>query len=452
MRTRTRIPVNETVPIGPVLHTDYYAVAGGGITSAYNYNVTGNIQTGYVEETIVDDPSPVKTGTLWKSKHVHHVTRSVSQRLLSNDSYDEAGHRYITVGPACYWSAWGNGFVPNITFGHTNPGYTIDEKTALRQTLHAFFNDNDVLNAVNIVEAPELLSGLRSIARNFREIVSIDSRLTRGTAKQALQAALKKGKSGVAILSGGFLYYSFGVAPLISDMRKVSKAMKSISGRIAKAQKQAGTVVTVSRRWKGSGFTWSPTGYPEAGGPVPDLTSYAGLDGKGTQTGNYYAVQLEAEQPLTVTCTVKGVRSLAFDSASLQKWDYLARRFGANGPVSYLWERIPYSFVVDWFVDLSGIIDRLDNALTGNGKKVVDCCISNKWAVRVGVIHSDAKSNSHSNLYNGDQVALVRLSAYSRKPLTPTTTVGLSDRFGKRQIALSAALVGQMAANLRKYR
>jgi hypothetical protein len=50
------------------------------------------------------------------------------------------------------------------------------------------------------------------------------------------------------------------------------------------------------------------------------------------------------------------------------------------------------------------------------------------------------------------QIANSDISYYARDPFVPTTTVGLSGRFGKKQIGLTAALLGTFAANLRAKR
>jgi hypothetical protein len=47
---------------------------------------------------------------------------------------------------------------------------------------------------------------------------------------------------------------------------------------------------------------------------------------------------------------------------------------------------------------------------------------------------------------------VAELSSYQRNPIQPTVSVGLSGRFGKNQLGISAALIGQMASNLRAKR
>jgi hypothetical protein len=152
-----------------------------------------------------------------------------------------------------------------------------------------------------------------------------------------------------------------------------------------------------------------------------------------------------------LTCTVRGVRENKYFGDFFQKLDFLASRFGSVGPASFLWERIPFSFVVDWFVDLSGVLNYLDNALTGNTKKVKEACISTKWDV-IAEIYKLRYNTSLTSSVDGAQIAQCRLGFYHRKLVDPHVSVGLNVRFGKSQASITAALVAQMAANLRSKR
>ena len=136
---------------------------------------------------------------------------------------------------------------------------------------------------------------------------------------------------------------------------------------------------------------------------------------------------------------------------SFRTLDYLISRFGVSGPASFLWERIPFSFVVDWFVDLSGVLNSLDNTLTGSTKKITDAGISQSWKALIPVVKTRV-SPTFTDSNDGSQVALCELSSFIRKPIVPSVSVGLSGRFGKSQLSISAALIGQMAANLLRLR
>jgi hypothetical protein len=200
----------------------------------------------------------------------------------------------------------------------------------------------------------------------------------------------------------------------------------------------AGQEISVHR---GSDGVFMPFGYE--GQNLP-----SGYGSSPNTSKAWTAIIRNGESLPRLTCTVRGVRETKYLSDFFQKLDYLASRFAGVGPASFLWERIPFSFVVDWFVDLSGALNYLDNALTGNTKQVKEACISTKWVADVPVSKLRYSSGSISSI-DGSQIAQCSLSYYHRKLVDPHVSVGLNVRFGKSQAGITAALVAQMAANLK---
>lgn len=430
MRTRTRDLSLVSNPVGPMTTTVTY-VATGLPHSSYVTTATPNtIKQTHISETMIDTTSPRKGR---KSQYVHHVRRRLNQIKMDMDTYVDGGLRYQSVGPNAHWQAW-NQYAKDISHEHVAQELPISEAAAVRETMNAFYDRNEVDLLLNAVEAPELYTGLRSMRKNLElDNVVYHNAMRKGELRRRLARRTN-------ILTGGFLYYSFGVAPIIADMRKISKSLGSLKESVAKAVKRAGTEVTVSRRYTGefTGILTNPVG-------GANLTSA----GYGTGPGaGFFHIDIEPIVNPLYICTVKGVNSFGFGTPLFNKMDYLISRFGATGPASFAWERIPFSFVVDWFVDLSGILNYLDNALTGNRKVIRDCCISHKWDCNLKVIHHQS-SPSNSETHNNALVATVGLSAYSRKPCRTDVSIGLKGGFGKRQIRLTAALLGQMVASLK---
>lgn len=433
MRIRTRDLIKVINPVGPMTTTTTVASSGA------LYSIVGpsaaspsTIVQSHTVETMTDDTSPRKGR---KSQYVHHVRRARHLIKMDMDTYVNGGLRSSSVGPNAHWQAWGQ-YAIDIDERHVAQEIPIDEESAVRETMHAFFDRNEVDLLLNAIESPELYTGLQHIHKQLKlDSVEYHDAMRPGELRRKLARRTN-------ILTGGFLYYSFGVAPIISDMRKLSKAMGSLKESIAKAAKRAGTEITVRRRYDGR-FTGVN---PNPGGGAANLIS-AGY-GVGPGAG-FFHIDIESNVKPLYICTVKGVNTFRFGSDLFNKMDYLANRFGSSGPASFAWERIPFSFVLDWFVDLSGIIDYLDNALTGNHKVISDCCVSHKWDCTMKVIHHQS-SPSNSETHNNALVATVGCSAYSRKPSRPHVSVGLRSGFGKQQFRVTAALLGQMVANLKK--
>jgi hypothetical protein len=125
----------------------------------------------------------------------------------------------------------------------------------------------------------------------------------------------------------------------------------------------------------------------------------------------------------------------------------MLKRFGSSGPFTLGWELIPFSFVLDWFVDLRSITDRLDNLVTGNSKSIIDVSFSEKFDV-VGSYLVRRTMSGYAPGQPDSVLAFTRMKYYRRIPVTSWPTVGLSGRFGKKQLALSGALLHQKVANL----
>jgi hypothetical protein len=170
--------------------------------------------------------------------------------------------------------------------------------------------------------------------------------------------------------------------------------------------------------------------------------------GQPTDGTSFWHTDLEVVVQPRKTCVITGVNSPKYNLDIFNKMDYYAKRFLSAGPASLVWEKVPWSFAVDWFVDLSSYIDALDNVLTGSTSKIHSISLSNHWAARFGVVrHSNSNWNS---TLDGQETAFNRLSYYHRKPYMDSLSATPAGRFGKNQIALSGALLHQLVANLKR--
>jgi len=427
MRTRTKsnLLTTDNFSLSNRFSQQWSNVSSGAIVNTYllpSWNYT--IATRSDVSTIVDDNSRKCVNT----KEVTHSSR-VHRKVLSNTDILISGNdKFTTVDSvvnSAHWRVWGS--YGDIFPEHIQIQWDKSDDTLIRDAKDRFYNANDVDNVLNAVEAPDFISGLKSLHDNVNVPVVSSKK-----AKILLRA-----RKATKFISGGFLYYSFGIAPLIADIKKMAHATKTYSRRMQKALDNAGKVESLHSRCGGK-FTGILT--PGNGLPLP--VGY-GVSGDGSVWHSQIQSMLT---PLKVV-TIRGIRSHKYTSPLFQKLDYLATRFGSIGPASFAWEKIPYSFVVDWFVDTSDVFNKLDNFLTGSRKNIVDASISEKWECAAGAVkHVTGTTHSSSD---GIQTAVNELAYYHRKPIDPYFSVGLSGRFGKRQVALSAALLGQKAANLK---
>lgn len=411
--------------MGPALYEEFSS--GGTLLSSSSIPVQPDIVGSSDEESIHDE-----TGKSRPARPVLHTRKVFDRRLTTLETYQVGnGNNAQVTGPGAHWLSWGA--YGDIAHSNIQVTYSKSDESLVREALNKFYSTNQVDTLLNAVESPELVTSIRPFFNKINGVRIIDKDFDR----RDIRKFLRNATNIIGVLSGGFLYYTFGVAPLISDMRKISKAVKVYNQHIQTSLRKKGTVSTV---------------HSSCDGKISDVLLTPWPYGYGTVSGNgtsYWSTKIYDQGLTKKICTVRGVRTKKFQTDLFGRLDDLADRFGATGPASFAWERIPFSFVLDWFIDLSGILNKLDNALTGNTKQVMDVCLSTKWKALVQVNKHLYNTNRGSS-YDGQQMALNELSYYNRQIRSDRPLVGLSDRFGKKQGFITGALIAGFGASLAK--
>jgi hypothetical protein len=356
------------------------------------------------------------------------------------------------------WSNWWTELGLNLTGGvlarntsafPLSVSYPRTEPQLVADAVHAFYTNNEVDSALNVIESPQLMATLSSLRTTLSDkrvqdqitdslfvkkgkkwlnlgsiLKSTQDRLTRSQKKILERAFGPYGKG----LSGVYLAYSFGIAPLISDMKKVSKACQTLKADMKKGLNSAGKSVSIRRGDSGT---------------ISYVNASTGVNLGSSYTSGYQKWSISSG-PCKRTVTVRGYRSNQYSTKALAEADYLLSRFGATGPVALGWELIPFSFVVDWFVDLRNITDRLDNLITGSTKKILDVCVSEKYDT-TSYLSFYSTNATHSDL--GTMLYQEQEKYYRRDRVTSYNITGWSGKFGKKQLSLAGALLHQTMAN-----
>jgi hypothetical protein len=432
MRNRSRVIDYQSVLVAPfqetwVGHGTYTVPAGSGVVTRDAW------------ETMSDDVSKGR-----HFKEVLHKVKDLTRSTVSDGTITSGANVFIDSGVNCFWHSWGLGAHDFVNHDHIPVAYSVTDDQILRQTLDDFYNTNQVDSLLNVVESPELFTGIANLAKKL-SLPRVSGRAIRRTPlgrwrvipKFASRPILADVKRAGGFISGGYLYYSFGIAPIIADFKKVARNLQKYRKQLAAVVEKAGTKISVHRKATGSFGAFGANGanLPLGYGSSPN-------------TEKAWTASILTQITPTLTCTVNGIRDHKYTSDAFQALDFLVSRFGGVGPASFLWERIPFSFVVDWFVDLSDVLNRLDNALTGNRKVVKEACISRKWKALCPVYKLQYRADL-TDTRDTNQIALVELSQYHRQSVPTNLSVGRSNRFGKKQASLLAALVTNIGANLR---
>lgn len=386
------------------------------------------------DSVITDDPDHPAA----RIKYVDHVKHKLTRYRLpyahtaNNLTLSPVKqYEYTDTGLAWYYrEGLQNGEIRSTDINVSYPK-TVDD--LIREASDKFLNVNEVDSLLNAVESPELVEYGHSI---------ID-----------IMTRARKGKFRGTDIANLYLGYSFGIAPLIADIRRVNNALKTLKNRMDAAIKAYGKMQVVTARCYGSASI--PDSFGQTSNSSARGYKYGKLGNTSTRHA-WHAVIYPQTAPVRIV-GLRGKRTVDYSSDAFKRLDYLISRFVATGPASFIWERIPFSFVVDWFVDLSSIMGALDNALTGTSKKIYEGWFSEKTDMLVGAYsHTEGQPSAGvwspiwSSNADGEQIALNAISTYHREPISPSLLVGLSSRFGKKQASYTAALLYQMVAKLKR--
>lgn len=216
-------------------------------------------------------------------------------------------------------------------------------------------------------------------------------------------------------ISGGFLNYSFGWAPLIGDVKKLAGILESTRKRLA---------------WLRSTFgKRTPLGYTQEFDVISASPSIAGHPWELTLT--------QSSGVFTTGCYL---------THRLQRLDGLegelrglVAALGLNSPGKIVWERIPFSFIVDWVSRVGTWAGRQGEFQPFIGEwNVSDVSHSFKQRVEYEVRYN-APTTTVDNVVIG---SIVYETYHRNRGLPLSSALFYGRELTPQQLALSAALIG----------
>lgn len=142
--------------------------------------------------------------------------------------------------------------------------------------------------------------------------------------------------------NGAFLGYNFGILPFLSDLKKLRKSFAAIGKRIAFLRHSYGKPTKI-HFFRGD-FYDDPALGQRADPPTNDINQ--------TLVWMLKAHKVDFRATGTLYQKLEGL------DGAFSEWQAAAAQFGFNDPLKVVWEAIPYSFVVDWFANVQGMLDR----------------------------------------------------------------------------------------------
>jgi hypothetical protein len=225
------------------------------------------------------------------------------------------------------------------------------------------------------------------------------------------------------------LWYSFGVKPLVDDIKGIAELIRSIPKTIADIRRRGERLQTrhFQRKLDLQGISLPADTTTVVENPLPDFRQVSLVTQNRWLTSPVYHATLKFRYD---------VASLTDLALACSAWTQAA---GLDKPLTVAWNAIPFSFVVDWFVDVGEWIDSLqaDPVLP---IVIEDFSHSVKWSYRADVTIKFWNGIYTAPLGVGDH------SYYERRRDIPSTTSTL--HFGLpsvQQLSLGAALLVQGA-------
>jgi len=300
---------------------------------------------------------------------------------------------------------------PYGTEDDNHPGWTVnwtqvDEKQVI-QSLYDRARRPVVEGLVNLVEAPEIPAAIKSFA-TWAPYKKSKWEGMRSFLKRASRDASNK-----------YLAAVFGILPLITDANSIVNYLKKVRDGFERFK--SSPVKRVSRVFNSSSqFSYGPSGTNET----------------------VYTYQGRASETPVTRYVLTYREKVRFQTELFQRVQYLINRFGSGGPASFAWELVPFSFVVDWFVDTTSVVNWLDSLLENDRIETLSLTRSRLYCLECDAFKSVSRTDDHTVIASYKLGSAIN-QMYERVPLVRTTYVDTARRFGKKQTAIALALLRQ---------
>lgn len=169
----------------------------------------------------------------------------------------------------------------------------------------------------------------------------------------------KLSTSVMATLSNAYLTDKFGWQNLLSDLRVLKVFFSEITDRLQWLKENRGKPVSI--------HFYRPAVLEST---LPDFQGGPGFRAWGTDyVGRGYKLDFRASATL--------VQNLKFVDTELGFWQAAISAVGLNRPLKAIWANMPLSFVADWFLNISGHLDRVATLQPAEEWSVSD--ITHSW-------------------------------------------------------------------------
>lgn len=427
MRTRTKASTNQQVTYSPASYTEFGYPCNGGASfgGTASYSTSAAYTPGLVSETIVDALGRGQSHAVVHRKYSHSASVPGganswafaspaplgSTVITSDNGRKNHSHAKASYDVFANWSLT-NPLVLPPEWVDSTP--SVNEESAILGLAEAARQlKADVL--LNLVEANQIVpsvqslaNSLPSMARNWNSIRNL-----------------------IRTASGSFLAWKFGIGPILQDIMNIDQYLKVMPDSIKRHLKQQ------NRRFSRSFpmvLTCNSSPYANGYSPVAGKPSYK-WDWSGGLKGD-----AEIRYVLVVRPSAK------YGSTFFSKADFVTSRF-VTSPARLAWEKVPFSFVVDWFVDVRGALNALDKVIGFSPYEIVSFTRSRSYELETNVAITGLSCCNGGVLFSS--TSKHQYKSYERSLVSmPGIMPAWRPRFGKNQAAISVALISQALTGL----
>lgn len=239
---------------------------------------------------------------------------------------------------------------------------------------------NDGNSAVNFLLELKDVRTLVRTASNMRRYIS---RLKNSVASLKRNGFRKDTKPRTAetlpvatgrALADAHLSYSFGIAPFITDVKRFYHTLKTLNERIAWLEANHDKVLIRRNRIKLGNTNF--VGGTEQHYPGNMGAYYSGTWGAGTVD---FRITRRWIVPPTLYGTLKYRYALTSTVPLKDQISTYLSAFGVEKNPKIVWDAIPFSFLVDWVVDVGEFLESFKIDALGIRTEVIDYCYTIKW-------------------------------------------------------------------------
>lgn len=223
-------------------------------------------------------------------------------------------------------------------------------------------------------------------------------------------------------LAGDYLNLQFGWLPTVADAKALYATIRDIKKKLDELVKRQDELFK------------------------SHYTEYVDVDIEGYYGQNAYTDYLEVKHDKV---KVKMTASLHFRykipgiddlRGKLPLWKAYLDALGFNNPLRTIWERVPFSFIVDWFIPVGDFLEQFSQKWLDTKVEYLDYCLSYKTVTPCACAIKAYRAMTKTDL-GGCKIYSQHYSRMRAIPNDDKFGLRVNNRFGTHQAVLSGALL-----------